>query len=317
MITKTSFLQPLFFGLLIFGFPDSISAEQTLNGFSIEKSLIDSNAIHKGGPPRDGIPALYKPDFIPAAKESDLKKKDRVLGLVINRQARAYPVNILNWHEVVNDEIEGTAFVITYCPLCGTGIAFSAGVDGQPLRFGVSGLLYNSDVLLYDTTTESLWSQIPGQAVTGPFAGTKLEQIPLAHTTWEHWLKQYPNTTVLSRQTGYVRNYERDPYSGYAVSNQLYFPVENQAKGDLHPKEVVLGIAIGDSYKAYPFSILKEYGRKRFEDSLNDTPYTIVWNEEAGAAHVLERSGRILPTVQGYWFAWYAFYPDTEVFAVP
>ncbi|MEE4240112.1 MAG: DUF3179 domain-containing protein [Desulfopila sp.] len=303
--------------LLLLSAPEQSTAVSTLNGFVLENARINPSSIFRGGPPRDGIPALNAPLFLPAKQADYLHDDDRVLGIVMHGYARAYPINILNWHEVVNDEIEGSAIVITYCPLCGTGMAFSAVVAGNPLQFGVSGLLYNSDVLLYDTATESLWSQIMGEAVTGPLAGTKLEQMPLEHTSWKHWQKKYPHTSVLSRDTGYVRDYDRNPYGNYAVSEQLYFPVENQAEETLHPKEVVLGVAVGKSYKAYPFSTLLAYGKRCFPDSLNNTAYTILWDEDAGSAKAVDEQGRVLPTIQGYWFAWHAFYPDTEVFTVP
>ncbi len=185
------------------------------NGFDTSDSLVPNNEILKGGPPRDGIPAIHKPRFLPADEVSFLAPQDRVLGISMGGVAKAYPVRILNWHEIVNDRIGEDVFVITFCPLCGTGMAFSSLIEGRHLRFGVSGLLYNSDVLLYDLETESLWSQIMGTAVTGAMRGTHLTHLPLLHTTWKKWQELHPDSQVLTEDTGFVRDYGRNPYAGY------------------------------------------------------------------------------------------------------
>ncbi|UCH41924.1 MAG: DUF3179 domain-containing protein, partial [Gammaproteobacteria bacterium] len=144
------------------------------NGFDLSNSILPQDQILQGGPPRDGIPALSNPKLIKPGNASYLKPGDRVIGISLQGQARAYPIAILNWHEIVNDEINNQRFAVTYCPLCGTAVAFDATVGGKPTDFGVSGLLYNSDVLLYDRETESLWSQIMSQAISGPRVGTML-----------------------------------------------------------------------------------------------------------------------------------------------
>jgi hypothetical protein len=156
------------------------------NGFEIRRPLVPRDEIVQGGPPRDGIPALDEPDSVEAGDARFLKPDDRILGISLRGAARAYPIRILNYHEVVNDRIGTEPVVITYCPLCGSGMAFSSEVGGRLLTFGVSGLLYNSDVLLFDRQTESLWSQLRKQAVTGPLKGQELEMLPVAHTAWRH-----------------------------------------------------------------------------------------------------------------------------------
>ena len=124
------------------------------NGFELSEALIPEDEIRKGGPPRDGIAAIHNPEFLSTKEASYLKDNERVLGVVISGQARAYPIKVLNWHEVINDVVGDQHFVVTYCPLCGTGMVFATSVSESPLVFGVSGLLYNSDVLLYDLQTE-------------------------------------------------------------------------------------------------------------------------------------------------------------------
>ncbi|WP_200333966.1 DUF3179 domain-containing protein [Thiocystis violacea] len=230
-------------------------ADPVKNGFDLAGALIPSERILHGGPPRDGIASIDRPRFLPAAKADALDAKDRVLGLRLHGQARAYPIAILNWHEIVNDRFDGTPVAVTYCPLCGTGMAFLARANDQSLTFGVSGLLYNSDVLLYDRESQSLWSQIDRRAISGPHKGRRLDAIPLEHTTWGDWRKRHPDTLVLSRETGSARDYDRNPYGGYAEEEALYFPVRFRAQG-YHPKERVLGIEIDGLFKAYPFAEL-------------------------------------------------------------
>lgn len=287
------------------------------NGFKLTPSLIDIDSIYHGGPPKDGIPSLDDPVFYPAGSGSFLEPDDRVLGLVMNGVAKAYPIRILNWHEVVNDSFADTPVAVTYCPLCGTGAAFIARMDEIKLVFGVSGLLYNSDVLLYDRQSESLWSQIRAEAVTGEFIGLKLQTLPLIHTSWKKWKVQYPATLVLSEKTGFVRNYGRNPYQGYALTEQLYFPVANTSDAPLHPKETVLGVELNGGFKAYPFSRLKQYGKEQFNDSVGGAEVMIFWDEEGHSARAAAPEGKTVSFIQGFWFAWYAFYPQTELFALP
>ncbi len=213
-----------------------------LNGFSLEDALIPPSQIYSGGPDKDGIPSLDNPEFVKVPDADFIKDEDRVLGITINGVSKAYPVKILNWHEIVNDSIREVFFAITYCPLCGSGVAFDSSIDGQVLSFGVSGLLYNSDVLLYDRETESLWSQLLSKAVTGKYRGESLKMLPVKHTTWADWKYLHPATLVLSKNTGYKRSYSRNPYSGYEQSQHLYFPVFNKAPKKYHPKERVLGL---------------------------------------------------------------------------
>ena len=230
---------------------------QTKNGFSVTGALIPVDEIHSGGPPRDGIPAIDRPHFVNAGAATFLQESDRVLGIVRNGISKAYPVAILNWHEIVNDRFVNEPVVLTYCPLCGTGMAFLATSGDQELDFGVSGLLYNSDMLLYDRQTQSLWTQIGRQAVSGPMKGTKLQAVPARHTRWADWKQRYPATLVLSTNTGFQRDYSRNPYQGYDKTDDLWFPVRVQ-DDRYRLKEPVLGIEIAGRFKAYPFVELEK-----------------------------------------------------------
>lgn len=282
------------------------------NGFDLSDSLVPVASILSGGPPRDGIPAIDDPRFLPAAKATELDDGDRVLGISRNGVSKAYPIAILNWHEIVNDRFDTEGIVISFCPLCGSGVAFRANVAGKNLHFGVSGLLYNSDVLLYDRETNSLWSQLLGKAISGPRRGTALEQIPMSHTTWGDWRRRHPSTRVLSRETGYRRDYDRDPYAGYVDSRGVYFPVAHKDPR-YHPKERVIGIEIAGVAKAYPFSELARSGG-RIEDRIATREIVIEYDDDLQAGSVRDRDGGEIVSTTAFWFAWYAFHPDTQVY---
>jgi hypothetical protein len=304
----------MFGGLVCLSILASPSWGRTLNGFDLSNASIPPRDIVAGGPPRDGIPSIDDPKFLPADRAGFLADEDRVLGIDINGQAKAYPISILNWHEVVNDRNGSQHFVVTFCPLCGTGMVFASNVGEGALVFGVSGLLYNSDVLLFDRNSESLWSQILGEAVSGPLKGAPLPQLPARHTSWAAWRAEHPETLVLSTDTGFRRDYARSPYRGYERSPRLYFSVANRAPRDYHPKAWVMGVDIGGTRKAYPFEELQALGKDRFEDELNGTRLIVHWDEAANSAHVTDVDGNELPSTIGFWFAWYAFFPETAVF---
>jgi len=304
-------------GKLAIGQPRLRPDPAEYNGFDLQGALVPLEAIERGGPPRDGIPAIDQPKFVAAARGS-LKADDRVLGLNHKGVVRAYPVRILNWHEVVNDRLAGDPIVITYCPLCGTGMAFDARVRGasgpRELSFGVSGLLFNSDVLLYDRATASLWSQLRQLAISGPLKGTELTAMALEHTTWEDWRRRFPATEVLSFDTGVARDYGRDPYAGYEAVNRLMFQVQHR-DDRIGPKEWVLGLTVGKARKAYPFKTLATRVNQAgvLEDRLGGEVVRIRYDARHRTARAEDAAGKPLPSVMAFWFAWVAFHPDTEL----
>lgn len=287
---------------------------QSFNGFDLGDSLIDKKDIIQGGPPRDGIPAISKPNYVGVNDATFMKPDDIVLGFEIGNAAFAYPRYILNWHEIVNDEVAGSAFMISYCPLCGSGMAFSSDVGGKRLSFGVSGLLYNNDLLFYDQQTESLWSQIESRAISGDFAGNKLQQLYLEHTSWDAWRKKHPATKVLTEDQGFKRNYRHEPYSGYDTSSQVFFKTMRNAPSEFHSKEKVLGLTIGEESKAYPFSELRKHGAALFDDQLAGIKYRVVWNAGTDFATIESLDSNTLTPTVAFWFAWYDFHPETQIF---
>lgn len=284
---------------------------QSRNGFDLSSSSVPLNEILSGGPPREGIPAIDRPKFVAANKADFLTADDRLLGVRRNGIAKAYPIRILNWHEIVNDEFAGESVVISFCPLCATGTAFST-ARGTARTFGVSGLLYNSDLLLYDRQTESLWSQILGEAITGRLHGETMAMIAVEHTTWADWRTRHPRTLVLSTDTGTWRDYSRSPYAGYENSDGLYFPV-GRLDPRYHPKEQVIGIEIDGHAKVYPFTELARAGGE-VTDRVGGVNVVVRFNVDHRSARIENDDGELLPAVTGFWFAWMAFHPNSEVF---
>lgn len=284
------------------------------NGFDLSTASIPLNEIHHGGPQKDGIPAIDAPKFVRANTNNYLHDNDWILGINIDGVARAYPILIMNWHEVVNDHSQATPLAITFCPLYGTGMAFVAGSKDAPESFGVSGLLFQSDVLLYDRSSESLWSQIMRKAVAGKKTGQQLEQVPLAHMRWSEWRKRHPDSLILSTDTGTGRLYFDSPYRGYEQSEQLFFEVRHRPPPPYHPKERVLGFTLNDKAIAFPFSELSKHGKTTFEYTWQSKALNISWNEAAGFAEIKTSDGTLLTSTIAFWFAWHTFHPDGKVF---
>ena len=297
--------------LAVIGLMPAIATAETLNGFDLGNLNVSRDYVARGGPPRDGIPALTDPAFV-SAEAARIADGDRVMGVAYQGEAKAYPLSIMNWHEVVNDRFADTPVVVTYCPLCFTGMAFEAERDGERQIFGVSGLLYNSAVLLYDRETESLWSQVAGEAVSGPLVGESLTDVPAANTTWGAWRERHPDSVVLSRDTGHARNYDRDPYASYEQSAQVIFDVAFRSEG-YHPKERVLGLSLGNTARAYPVSELQRADTP-IEEDMAGRRITIHYDADSVSAEARNEDGELLPGVMAYWFAWYTFHPDTSIF---
>lgn len=293
-------------------FPSAPKAQlRTRNGFSLEAAAIPVDEILHGGPPRDGIPALDAPKTVSAAGAM-LRAHERVIGLEVAGEARAYPLSILVYHELVNDTLGGMPVLVSYCPLCGTGVVFDRRLDGRVLQFGVSGLLYKSDLLMFDRESDSLWSQIAARAVTGPRSGARLRIVPSRMARWSDWLEDHPNTTVLSRRTGHRRPYRSgsSPYGNYDNSTRILFPVDVDQRR--HPKMPTLGLRFPNgTARAYPAEELARAGG-RVTEQVADREVTVRYEIETGSFR-WEVPGEV-EIIEGFWFAWAAFHPDTTVF---
>jgi len=258
----------------------------------------ESDLVRAAG--RDEIPAIVDPAFGRdwSAVPETLGDRDRVIGVTADGRARAYPLAILNWHEVVNDAFGGP-LLVTYCPLCGSGVTAERRADGRTATFGVSGYLWRRDLVLYDDATDSLWSQILGKAVRGPLTGEALALRPSTMTTWGEWRRTHPDTAVLLpppesetvSATG-ERNYNTDPYSGY----ETYEPPEPSRDGSgrrLPPKELVLGVATDGAARAYPFKSVVEAGGV-VNDRVGSLPVVVSSTHDSLVAYVRRAGGDIL-----------------------
>jgi hypothetical protein len=226
-----------------------------------EKRLIEYDELLSGGPPRDGIPSIDRPHFVTPAEAGDwLAGNEPVLAVILEDEARAYPVQILTWHEIVNDTIGDTPILVTFCPLCNSAIVFERRLDGRIYEFGVSGLLRHSDMVMYDRTTESLWQQITATAIVGDLAGARLPLLPSAMISFADFRAAYPDGKVLSRQTGFDRPYGRNPYVGYDAIGQRPFLFRGSPDGRLPAMERVVVLTVGDVDVAYPYSLLTAVG---------------------------------------------------------
>ncbi len=320
----------------------------TTNGL---KHLIPLDKIRGGGPPKDGIPSIDDPKFATLTESNFMSNSDIVIGLEINGEAKAYPLFILVWHEIVNDNVGGTPVAVTYCPLCFTNQVFERILDGQAVEFGTSGKLYNSNLVMYDRLTDSYWSQALGQAITGELTGQELKIIPFDVISWGDWSALHPETLVLTTETGHTRAYAVDPYGDYYTDPQIIFPVENE-DDRMHPKEIILGFHEDNIFKAYKQTDVES--KIIINDKVNQTPI-VLFSQYTGNSRAFDRTvnGEVLefefsdnkimdiqsgstwnydgeaisgdmqgiqlnrlPFNPGFWFEWVAFHPNTEVYGV-
>ncbi len=275
------------------------------------KHIVPLDKIRSGGPPKDGIPAIDRPKFVSVGEASFLSDEDVVLGLHYNGVARAYPLRILNWHEIVNDFVAGEPVLVTYCPLCGSGIAFERKINGEAVEFGVSGKLYNSDLVMYDRKTDTYWDQITGRAIVGELTGMRLKRIAIDTVRWGEWKKTHPDTVVLSTDTGVRRNYDANPYFGYDESTAINFPIDNLDER-LHPKAAVYGVELDGKYVAFPDSALVAGSKVEYPLAGKTI---VVEKDSSGIVRVtVKETDSTVAPVRAFWFAWAAFHPDTELY---
>ena len=275
-----------------------------------------SYQLISSGLPQDAIPPINNPQFVSVEEANEwLSDNDLVIALIHKDSTKVYPLSIMRWHEIVNDNIANDPILVTYCPLCGSAAAYQRKIviDGSKtsLIFGNSGKVYNSNFIMYDKNTNSYWTQFEGRAIMGELAGKELPKINVHIVNWHDWKKAHPNSQVLSRNTGSSRSYDKDPYPFYTQNSDLIFPVEKQSSL-LPTKEVIFGIMIENKEKAYPESILKQ--KAIINDVLSGARIKIQ-RDEAGMVIATDlENGLTLPVQRSYWFSWYAFHPETKVY---
>lgn len=314
-----------------------VSGEEALEGltdFEVEEGIrvtadgvkykVNPDLIRGGGPPKGGIgndrgiPALAEENinFVSVSEADEwIQDNELVLAIIHKGVKRVYPLQIMTWHEIANDVIAGDHIAVTYCPLCGSGIAYESyiEVDGERIstRFGTSGKLFNSNLIMYDETTDTYWQQIDGDAIVGELVGQELTEINVDTVVWRDWKAAHPDSEVLSQDTGINRNYGRDPYGSYFENDFLIFPVEAQ-DDRIRPKEVVFGVEVDDVFKAYRESDLLE--NPSITDEVNGRNI-LVTRDSAGIVSIVdEDTQEVFIKERDFWFAWYAFHPDTLLY---
>ncbi len=284
---------PLLFALFFI-----VTAEEFTPDFKTDfsKSSIDLKKVLSGGPGKEGIPAIDNPKFI-NIKHSDIR--DDALGVLlkIKNQTRFYPFNILVWHEIVNDQIGGKYVAVTFCPLCGSAIAFNRKFAGRIHRFGVTGYLYESNLLMYDSVTESFWSQSLGEAVIGDYIGEKLEIVDVSILQVKDVKKKYPASLILSTDTGFNRNYNHYPYEDYQTSYEIYFPI-SKTNAKYHVKEIMYVFRYNNVSFAFP---VKEFHSDKFTYKFADTVIDII-NDQGEIKILID--GEEFPGYYEMWFSW-------------
>jgi hypothetical protein len=242
--------------------------------------------------PRDGIPAIDEPHFDIASDVDWLADEEPIVALEVEGDARAYPLQIMTWHEIVNDTVGGVPVAVTFCPLCNTAIAFERPViSGDATTFGTSGKLINSNLLMYDRATESLWPQVTGIALTGELKGIELRRIPAQIVSWAQFRGSFPDALVLNRNTGHGRQYGTNPYPGYDDVDRPPFLFEGEVDGRLAAVERILGVKAGEEAIAFPYFRLHEVatdGVAAVDAEVGDRPVVIMWR--SGTASALDSS---------------------------
>jgi len=264
------------------------------------KASVPLEKILDGGPGKDGIPALTNPKFTSIGEAGEFLKDDSDGILAVSgNEARFYPYNILVWHEIANDVIQGKHLVVTFCPLCGSAIVFEAEVDGEAREFGVSGKLYESNLLMYDKKTESLWSQILGEAVVGDDTGKKLAVYPSQVLRFREVKAKYPNARVLSTDTGYSRSYGSLPYGDYDTNDDIYFPISIRDER-LPAKEIMYIVNVGEQSVAFKMKDLSQV-KEAIEDADGKK---ITAKLIDGEIEVRGEDGSLIPGYHAMWFSW-------------
>jgi hypothetical protein len=268
------------------------SADQT-NGLRVgtdgwktdfSKHSVPLGEFMSGGPPRDGIPPIDEPKFISTRKaDRFLAAREPVIAVRLGDEARTYPLQILTWHEIVNDELGGRPIGVTFCPLCNSSVVFDRRVDGTTLRFGTTGNLRKSDLVMWDDKTESWWQQVGAEAVVGKLTGTKLKVLPSQILSWGDFRGRFPDGEVLSRDTGFTRSYGENPYGGYDDVDSPPFALdERELDRRLPPKLRVSALTVKRKTVVYPFDELAK--RRVVNDEIEGVPVVVAFKRGVASA---------------------------------
>jgi len=273
------------------------------------KRSIELSELSQGCPKVDCIPAIDHPQFAPIEKTDFLHDDDIMMVVDYNGVQKAYPRKILQVHEIVNDYFADKPLAMTYCPLCGTSVAFVPVIDGERVEFGVSGVLHNSDLVMYDRKTKSLWGQITGKAIVGTKTGDRLKKVSVGLLNWNELKTEFPKAEILLPPTDKHERYKDFHYQKYIESEKIMFPVAVE-DARLSAKKVVYGIEVDGQYIAYEESYLKK--RTPMVESFGKRTLKVSYS--GGKVSALDKkTGESFDVLRVYWFAWYAFHPETQL----
>ena len=285
---------------------------RALAPFNTDNLTLPREQILYGGVGKDRIPALVDPKTIKDTEADGLRAGERVIGVTVAGESRAYPINILMYHEAVNDTLGGVPIAVIYCPLCDSVSVVERRLEGRTYTFGISGLLHNSNVLLFDRTDQALWSQVGMTAISGPNAGKSLRHLSWEIVSLAVWREAHPEATVLSVDTGYDRDYRRQPYGDYFVTDRLSFPVTGE-DARLPRKAPVVGVRLGETVRAYSLSEIRKAPGGLVRDTIDGEAIVLQSDPESGSVRVVEAPAGAM-VIHTFWFAWAAFYPETEMY---
>lgn len=292
--------------------PERSSADRKsalLAQFNLDNLSLDREDIHAGGPGKDGIPSLNRPKTLPVAK-AEYPADARVGVVTVGKKTRGYPLAILTWHEAINDVLGDVPIAVIYCPLCDSVSVVDRRLGQTIIEFGISGLLHNSNVLLFDRKTDALWSQLGLQAVSGPHVGKSLTHLPWRITTFAKFRKESPDADIVGRETGHQRDYDRNPYAAYFRTDRLMFPVTRRDVR-LKAKTPVVGVKIGDIARAYPVEAIRQADGGQVIDRLGSAEIVLKADKDTVSIVEVSEGASVVHT---FWFAWAAFHPDTGVY---
>ena len=287
-------------------------------GFNLDNLQVPRDEILHGGPPKDGILALTEPISVPVSDADFINGDQRVVGVIVNDQARAYPIGILNWHEAINDVLGDTPILIVFCPLCDSVTVTSRIVNNETHEFGISGLLRNSNVLLYDRTDDSLWSQLGFQAISGPNSGNSLTHLDNWElTTFTSWKDRYPDSTVVSFNTGLEnpQNYKVQLYGDLAQTDDLMFPVDT-SDNRLKLKDRIMAVKFGNTARAYPIIEIQKSADGVVKDTIEGEIFIFESSKQTNTIKVIQAPEDAF-VAHTFWFAWAAYEPNTEIYKAP
>ncbi len=297
----------------------TVDRRPKITDFDTTDLRIDPQSLVTPGPAKDGIPALTNPQVTPVADANHVDATARVIGVTIDGESRAYPIRILEYHEVINDQLGDTPIAVTYCPVADSVVVMDRRIDGRVLEFGVSGYLYQSNVVLYDRSDHAMWPQVGLAAASGPLVDRVMNHVTSWQiTTFDQWRDEQPQSTVVSFDTGHDRDYTVDPYSMYHGDPMMMFPVSMRDRR-LDVWARIIGVKLGDTTRAYGMDMLRASAELAGDpdgivtDQIDGQTIRLGVEPNTGTVRLIE-TPQDAKVAHAFWFVWASHHPDTEIY---